>query len=348
MKRLIAIILVLVLTTTLFVSCNKQSEKSKFTESFIDYFDTVATVTGFCESVEEFDKIADEVEGLLKTYHELFDIYNTYSGINNIAVINAKAGEEAVEVDPEIIDLLDYSKQMYILTDGKTDVTLGAVLKLWHDKREEGVNNPEKATLPDSDKLQAAAKLGGFEKIITDREKNTVFITGKGMSIDVGAIAKGYATEKIAQKLEGNGITGFALNVGGNIRVIGDKPNGEKWTAAVKDPIGDGSVLTINMTQNSFVTSGSYQRFYTVNGVNYHHIIDPKTLYPSNEFTSVSVLTADSGMADCLSTALFSMGIEEGRALVESLSDTEALWLTPDGKIIYSSGFKDSVYGEAK
>ncbi len=343
MKKIISLLIIAVIILLCFTSCKKADEKQKFSESFIEYFDTVATVTGFCSSVEEFDKIADDVEYMLKSYHELFDIYNTYSGVNNLATVNSKAGVEKVTVDERIIDLVDYSKEMYTLTKGKTDVTLGAVLKLWHDKREEGILDPENATLPDYERLKEAALLRGFEKIEIDRENNTVFITEKGIALDVGAIAKGYATEKIALQLEGRGVTGFALNIGGNIRVIGDKPGGEKWTAAVKDPIGDGSVLTINMDKKSFVTSGSYQRFYTVDGKNYHHIIDPQTLYPSNEFNSVSILTDDSGKADCLSTALFSMSLEEGREVIENIPDTEALWLTADGKIIYSSGFEKSV-----
>ena len=248
-------------------SCTKTSdEKKKFTESFIDYFDTVATVTGFEKDVESFDKVADDVEYMLKGYHELFDIYNSYSGVNNIRTVNENAGVKAVKVDDRIIDLLLFSKEIYDLTKGKTDVTLGAALRLWHNEREKGISAPESAALPDESALNAAGQLRGFQYLQIDAENKTVFITEKGISLDVGAVAKGYATEKIAMQLEARGVTGYALNIGGNIRVIGDKPDGTKWTAAVRDPDSDGYLMNINLDMKSFVTSGSYQRFYTVNG----------------------------------------------------------------------------------
>lgn len=347
MKRLISLIITAVLLLSTLTSCTKTSdEKKKFTESFIDYFDTVATVTGFEKDVESFDKVADDVEYMLKGYHELFDIYNSYSGVNNIRTINENAGVKAVKVDDRIIDLLLFSKEIYDLTKGKTDVTLGAALRLWHNEREKGISAPESAALPDESALNAAGQLRGFQYLQIDAENKTVFITEKGISLDVGAVAKGYATEKIAMQLEARGVTGYALNIGGNIRVIGDKPDGTKWTAAVRDPDSDGYLMNINLDMKSFVTSGSYQRFYTVNGKRYHHIINPETLYPSDTFSSVSVLTDDSGKADSLSTALFSMTLEEGKMLIASLPDTEAVWVENGGEVHYSEGFLKSVIKE--
>lgn len=347
MKKLFCLILSFILCLSV-CGCNSvnTSDKKKFTESYIDYFDTVATVTGFETSVEEFDMIADDIENMLKEYHKLFDIYNAYSEINNIYTINEKAGISPVVVDEKIIDLIEYSKEVYMLTNKMTDITFGSVLKIWHEKRENGINNPENATLPTIEELTVASKNTGFEKIIIDREKSSVYIAENGISLDVGAVAKGYATEKIAKQLEAKGITGYALNIGGNIRVIGNKPDGSKWTAAVTDPNGEGYLMNINLDKKSFVTSGSYQRFFTVNGERYHHIISPDTLFPSNYFTSVSVLTDNSALADSLSTALFSMSLEEGSRIIEKLEDTEAVWVEPDGDIHYSSGFKDSVYKE--
>lgn len=348
MKRLISLLIVSVFVCICFTSCSKQNEKQKFSESFIDYFDTVASVTGFCNSLEEFDSISEDIEQMLKEYHEFFDIYNTYSDLNNLATINSKAGIESVKVDEKIIDFLLFSKEMYSVTKGYTDVTFGAVLKIWHDKRTDGIQNSANAKLPDSEELASASLLRGFDKVIIDKENSTVFITEKGLSLDVGAVAKGYATEMVALELESKGVTNFALNIGGNIRVIGNKPDNTKWTAAVKDPDGDGYLMNINMDENSFVTSGSYQRFYTVDGKRYHHIIDPDTLYPADEFSSVSVMTSHSGIADCLSTALFAMSLEEGKKLIDSLENTEALWVTNDGNIVFSSSFDKCVIKEGE
>ncbi len=347
MKKILSLIYVLVIILSLFASCKEKKEK--FTESFIDYFDTVSTVTGYEKNISDFDKNSTQIEALLKEYHKLYDIYNSYSGINNVRTINEMAGVEPVRVDQRIIDLIDYAKEMYALTKSKTNVTLGSVLKIWHEYREEGIAYPEQAAVPSEDKLKAAAEHTGFDKIIVDRENNTVFITDSDASLDLGAVAKGYATEQIAKTLESQGVTGYALNIGGNIRVIGDKPNGDKWTAAVKNPDSMAEstyLMSINLENKAFVTSGSYVRFYTVDGKRYHHIIDPETLYPKDEFSSVSILSSDSGLADCLSTALFCMSYEQGKEIIENIDGTEAVWVKPDGEILYSSGFEEFVIKE--
>ena len=346
MKKLTAILLCVIMI--LYISgCNndKNPEYVRYTESFIDYFDTVATVMGDEADSDTFNAIADEVETMLKKYHEFFDIYNSYEGLNNVYTINQNAGIEAVVVDKEIIEFLDFSKEMCELTEGKTDITFGAVFKIWHDKRDYGIKNPDKATLPDLDELDDAKVKTGFDKVVIDRDHSSVYITEKGVSLDVGAIAKGYATEKIAQHLEAKGISGYALNIGGNLRSIGQyKRNGSNWTAAIADPDGEGYIMNIYLDKKSFVTSGSYQRFYIVDGVNYHHIIDTDTLFPSKFFTSVSVLTDNSSRADALSTALFCMSLKDGLELIESLADTEAVWVDAKGKCYYSSGFEKSVF----
>ncbi len=343
-KKIVALIIAVSLCTICFSSC--KPKKQKFTESYIDYFDTVASVTGYEESQSEFNKVADIVERELKEYHKLFDIYNSYANINNIKSINDNAGIKAVPVDKKIIELLDFCKEMYTLTNGKTDITMGAVLRIWHDYRSEGVNDPEKAELPGRQELDEAGKKHGFNKVIIDRDNNTVFISEKGLSLDVGAVAKGYATQKIAERLEALSATGYALNIGGNIRVIGDKESGEKWTASVANPDTKESMMTVSLDHCSFVTSGSYIRYYTVDGVRYHHIIDNETLFPKNEFTSVSVLTDNSGIADALSTALFCMSYDEGVSLINSLSNTEAVWIRANGEALYSEDFLSSVVKE--
>ncbi len=347
MKKFLSLIFVLAIILSLFASCKEK--KDKFTESFIDYFDTVSTVTGYEVNASDFDKNSAKIEELLIEYHELYDIYNSYAGINNVRTINEKAGIEPVKVDKKIIDLIDYAKEMYTLTKGKTDVTLGSVLQIWHEYREHASAHPEEASLPDYAELNSAAEHTGFDKIVIDREKSTVFILDSDTSLDLGAVAKGYATEQIAKTLEDMGVTGYALNIGGNIRVIGDKPDGSKWTAAVKNPDAMAEntyLMNVNLDNKAFVTSGSYIRFYTVDGKRYHHIIDPETLYPKDEFASVSILSSDSGMADCLSTALFCMSYQEGKALIEDIDGTEAVWVTPDGKTLYSSGFEKHIVKE--
>ena len=165
------------------------------------------------------------------------------------------------------------------------------------------------------------------------------------MSLDVGAIAKGYATEKVADMLEGQGISHVLLDIGGNIRAIGDKPDGTLWRLGLQNPDLDSDenyVHIIELESTSLVTSGDYQRYYTVNGKRYHHIIDPQTLMPSDRFTDVSVIYEDSGISDAMSTALFNMDIEEGKALAESVG-AEVLWIFQDGSETMTDGFADYI-----
>ncbi len=329
-----------------FPSCGSEREKQKFSVTHLDYFDTVSVIVGFETSQEEFDANAEFIESELAEYHKLYDIYKSYSGINNLCTVNKNAGIQPVEVDLKIIELLDECIRLYDITKGRTNVAFGSVLSIWHDYRTWGTDDPENAKIPPRGDLLVAAEHIDISKITIDREKNTVFLSDPKMSLDVGAIAKGYATERIAKDLKAKGITGYTLNIGGNIRTLGTKTDGSKWTASVFDPDPEsetGSVMIVEIADKAFVTSGSYQRYYTVDGKQYHHIIDPYTLLPKFDFTSVSVVCHDSGLADALSTALFNMSLEEGEDLVDSLDGVEAMWMTANYEIYYSKGFKEYV-----
>ena len=190
---------------------------------------------------------------------------------------------------------------------------------------------------------KTAAEHTDIGQLIIDEENCTVTLTDPEMTLDVGAIAKGYATERVARFLEEKGITGYVLNVGGNVRTIGTKPDGSGWVTGIKNP-KDPSTIAVNITiaDTSCVTSGSYERFFIADGKKYHHIIDPDTLFPAEYFDSVTVITPDSGVADCLSTALFCMSYEEGLKLLESFG-AEALWILPDGEKLYSPGMEQLV-----
>lgn len=320
-------------------------EKFKYTEYSFDWFDTATTVTGYAESQEEFDAVYAEISEMFTFYHRLYTIYNKYGDLNNMYTINTADG--AVEVDVKIIDLIEYAKEMYYLTNGKTNIAMGSVLSLWHDARSYGTKHPENAKLPSMEKLQNAAEHTDIEDVIIDRENGTVMLADSEMSLDVGAIAKGYAVEMVAQYLEEKGITGYLLNVGGNVRAIGNKPDGSKWTVGIENPDAKGEedafLEYIGATSEAVVISGSYQRFYIVDGKSYHHIIDSETLMPSEMYRSVAVVCGNSALGDALSTALFCMSFEEGKALIESIDGVEAMWLTNSGEKMHSSGFNNYI-----
>ncbi len=344
MIRKITCLLLSITIIFCFSSC--KSEKQKFTKTFIEYFDTASTVVGYEFDEEEFNKTCEFIEKQLEEYNNLYDIYKTYDNVNNIKTINQNAGKEAVKVDKKIIDLLVFSKEIYNKTNGNVNVAMGSVLKLWHEHREFGLSEPESATVPSKTELSKANNHTDINNVVIDTEKSTVYLKDSEMSLDVGAIAKGYATQCIAQSLTSMGKTSYTLNFGGNIRTIGNKGDDTPWTASVTNPdltAENSSIMRVNLTDCSFVTSGSYQRYYEVDGVKYHHIINPKTLYPENNFTSVSIYAKDSGLADALSTALFNLSLEDGKKLLSAFEDAEAMWVTSNGEITYTDSFENII-----
>lgn len=324
-------------------SGQKEEKLTKYDTQFFELFDTVTSVTGYAKDEETFQSYVDVFYDELKEYHQLYDIYNDYEGVNNIKTINDHAGVEPVEVDDRIIQMLEEAVDMYKLTDGKMNVAMGSVLSIWHEYREAGIANPEQAELPPQKELEEAAKHMDITKMVIDPEKKTVYLEDPDMSLDVGAIAKGYAAEMASRKVEEAGLKHALISVGGNIRCIGTKPDGEKWVVGVQNPDTTSSeryLHRLSLDGMSLVTSGTYQRYYTVDGVNYHHIIHPDLLKPWDRYSSISILSADSGTADALATAVFNMELDDGMKLIESQDGVEAMWIEADGTEHYSSGFK--------
>ena len=317
------------------------AELQRYQGTFLELFDTVTVVLGYASSEEEFNAEVQALRSSLEEYHQLYDIYNDYEGVNNIKTINDNAGGDPVEVDQRIIDLLLFCRDMYKRTGGKTNVMFGSVLSIWHDAREYGINNPLEAYLPDEAELEAASAHTSFDSLVIDDEANTVQITDPEASLDVGAVAKGYAVQRVCEDAP----EGLLVSVGGNVCATGPRPtDGSAWVVGVQDPDGSASdyLLTVNLTEGCLVTSGDYQRYYTVDGVRYHHIIDPDTLQPPQYWRAVSIICPDSGVADALSTALFCMDRESGEALLEEF-DAEALWIAPDGTLSYTAGFEELI-----
>ena len=338
MKRFFALCSLFLVLLSL---CGCKQEK-RFQKTYIDYFDTVVTIIGYEKSEKDFNAICNEIEPLLDRYHKLFDIYNSYNGINNIYTIN-NAKKEAPVVDKELIDLIEFSKEMYALTNGQTNIAMGSVLKHWHNARLNASGESGKASIPDISLLKEAAKHCDINDVIIDKEKSTVFLNDPQMRIDVGAVAKGYAMQKVYEHLETKGVSGYALNFGGMVKMLGKRGDGQEWTVAVENPISTSSYVPIVSPKNyALSTSGSYQRYFEVDGVRYHHIIDPDTLMPENNYLAVSVLTENCAEADVLSTALFNMSLEDAKkALAEREDSVGVMWVFPDGKREYFGNFKD-------
>ena len=337
MKRIIPIFLVL---SILFSGCGmKQPEQTRYNATFLTLFDTVTTIVGYADSEEEFQAKAQAVHDELLIYHQLFDIYHDYDGIANLKTINDQAGIAPVLVDPIIIELLNDCKEYSVITGGLVNVAMGSVLELWHVARNAGINDPANAKLPDTSKLQAAAQHMDLGAVIIDEAASTVYLSDAEMSLDVGAIAKGWATRRVAEKAP----EGLLISVGGNVCATGPKTAaGDPWIIGVQDPDSTENLHTIYVTDGAVVTSGDYQRVYYVDGKAYHHIIDPDTLMPSLYWRSVTVVCSDSGLADALSTALFLLPLEDGKVLAQKCS-AEVLWIDETGAEFMTPGFGEMI-----
>jgi len=310
--------------------------------AYFAYFDTVSYVYSYAgDSAEQFESCSADVASILEEYHQLFDIYHEYSGINNLCTVNRLAGGDPVEVDEKLIKFLLYARELYEQTGGEMNIMMGAVLSLWHDCRSEASDDPAAARLPEQQALEEAMLHTDFSLLEIDAENCTVRITDANASIDVGALGKGYATEMAARYLEQQGVTSYVLNIGGNIRIIGAKPDGSGWSTGIRDPFSaeGGQAIMLTLADTACVTSGVYERYFVVDGERYHHVIDPDTLWPAQYFASISIITKDSALADALSTALFCMPQEEGAALAEAFG-AEVVWILHDGEVRYTEGIE--------
>ena len=339
MKGILSALLILCL---LISGCSlpAKTEEKQYTATFLDLFDTVTTIIGRAESEAAFREKAQSIHDDLQYYHRLFDIYNDYEGVVNLKTVNEMAGIQPVKVEKAVIELLLACKEYCHLTDGNVNVAMGSVLALWHNARTDGIRDPQNAKLPSAEALQEAALHTDIDCVQIEEGASTVYITDPKVRLDVGAIAKGWATQRVAEKAP----SGLLISVGGNVCATGPKrQDGTAWVIGIQDPDqADKNLHTLYLTKGSVVTSGDYQRTYWVEGKAYHHIIDPQTLMPATKWRSVSIVCPDSGLADALSTGLFLMDYEQGKALAQKCG-AEVLWVSTDGTEHMTPGFEKSL-----
>ena len=321
----------------------EQKELIKYSNLSYDAgFDTVYAYTEYGTDEEAMKENFETGTGMFSQCNALFDIYNSYEGVSGLKEINDNAGKAPVEVDPVLIGMLKEAKNFSELTDGAFDITIGSILKVWHNYREEGIEENaagRPGKVPSMEELQEAAAHTGWSHVTIDEEKNTVYLDDPEMSLDAGGIAKGYAAEMIGQALDDRVSSYASINAGRNIRTVHTKADGSDWRIGIVDPETGSSLLVISKPGScSFVTSGDYERFYEgEDGTRYHHIIDPSTLMPAAYYRSVTIITEDSSAADCLSTALFCLSVEEGRAVLQKYEQqsghtADAVWIMAKDK----------------
>ncbi len=306
--------------------CGARSERFRYT--WYDAFDTAVTLTAYAADEAAFSRGAEAFEAELFRLHAIFDRYAPHEGVQGLYALNA-AGGEWVEVEPELYGLLE---QLQAWGAGETfNPALGGVIDVWAQAREAGV-------LPDGGALEAAAMHADFSAL--ELSDGRARLTDPETVIDLGASAKGYATQLLRETAAAY-FDCFLIDAGGNV-LCGPAPEGESavWRVGVAAPDGEGLALTLGIADMSVVTSGDDQRYYVVDGVRYHHIIDPATLYPARNMRQATVITYDSGYADYLSTLLFLLPLDEALETAEVLEGVEAVFIANDGTLQMTSGAK--------
>ncbi len=350
--KLVTVLLIVPLLMFAAMGCEGDSNEhfNRYSDSIFDTFDTLVQFVAYAESEEEFGEYFEHAHERLTELHRLFDIYHTYDGVNNIKTINDQAGIAPVEVEQEVIDMIFFASKWSEKTGGKVNIALGPVLEIWHYHREEALFDPFSAELPPVERLQQAAEYTDIDKIVVDEEQNTVFLPEAEMSLDVGAVAKGYAMELVARELIDLGLQSAIISAGGNIKTIGQpkEADRDRWGVGIQDPgetvVSSGSdnlLDVIYLAEGSVDTSGDYQRYYRVDGEMYHHLIDPDTLMPANYYRAVTVVATEPAPADFMSSALFLVPFEESLDMAESMEQFEALWVMPDSEIRMTDGMQD-------
>jgi len=302
--------------------CSAEKELPKLSEVGF-YLDTVITLTAYTEDGQILKDAMEECgryEQMLSRTIEGSDVWR----INH-------ANGKPVKVSEDTAAILRCAAEISENSSGAFDITIAPASTMWDF-------TSGKVELPDTEALAAAAALVDYSKV--QLEGNTVTLP-EGMMIDLGGIAKGYIADKVKAYLEERGVEHAILSFGGNIVAIGKKPDGKDWKVGIQDidkPTGEYMLVVANRG-GSTVTSGIYERGFEVDGVRYHHLLNPKTGWPEqNELASVTILSESSMEGDALATAAFILGKGKGLELIESLPGIEAVFIERDRKVTYSSG----------
>jgi len=277
------------------------------------------------------DILEDAVDKAFKDIERLERKLSRYNPDSMISRINQSAGESPVRVDDETFMLIQKSVEVCAQSNGAFDITILPVLMLWKIDNDNPVP-------PDDADVKEKLKQTGCQKIVLDEKTHTVFLPEKGMGIDLGGIAKGYAVDSAVRVLKNNAVRSGLVNAGGDIVVFGAR--GKGMAIGIQHPREREKIIAkIYLSDGAIATSGDYERFYIYNGVRYSHIINPKTGYPVQGEASVSVKADSCLVADAWSTALFVMGREAGMKILQSHPGIEALFIGPSGSMSATSWF---------
>ena len=324
-----SLLLILAITAIMITSCSAKDNSVPVEEQGF-FMGTVITEKVYGSNAETAaKKVMDRIQQLEK-------IMTINSPNSEIVLLNSSAGIDKVNLSPESIFVLNRAKYFSQLSNGAFDVTVGPLVKSW------AIGTTD-AKVPDKAEIEQLLKLVDYKSITIDEKSNTAQLLKKGQIVDLGGIAKGYAGDEAVKIYKEHDIKSAFINIGGNVVVLGSKPDKTPWKVGIQDPRAtrDNYLGIVEVSNKAVVSSGDYERFFEKDGIRYHHILDPYTGYPANSgLMSVTIIADSSIDADALSTATFVLGLQKGIELIESLKGVEAIFITNDKKIYTTKGLK--------
>lgn len=332
MKRAV---LVLLITAVVFsgFSCSRQNQENIYRKNGI-IMDTLVTITVAANSPKQANSAIDAAFAELRHLEKLISFWDPKS---EISAMNREAGIRPVKVSPETMDLLEKALFVSKKTDGAFDCTIGPEIRQWDFK---------KKIMPGPEAIKRALSLVDYRAVKLDKANSTAFLDRKGMSFDTGGIAKGWGADMAEAVLKANGIKAGLIAIAGDIKAFGRKPDGHGWIVGIENPRPEGKndqvLARIELVDEGISTAGDYERCFFINGVMYHHILNPKTGYPARGFESVSLITPKGVWSDGFDDGIFVLGPEKGIALVKELG-FNAITVDSSGKLGITSGIRPRV-----
>lgn len=312
------------LLAALLLGCGEK-EPCRRTEFLLD---TVVTVTLYDGTEADLAAAFEEME-------RLEGLLSAYAPGSDLVALAREAGRAEVPLALETMELLQFAQEMYAATAKKLDVSAGPLIDLW--AVDQGGHYPS------AQELAAALGLLGLEELTLDPAAGTGYLPRAGMSLNLGALAKGYIADRVKELLQSRGVTSGVIDLGHNLLLLGEKPGGKAFSLGIQNPAGGELLRILALRDKSLVTSGTYERYFEYEGRRYHHVLDPSTGYPADTgLWAVTILSQSSLLGDALSTACLLLGPEEGRALVDGIEEAEALFVLEDGRILTTAGFPEA------
>lgn len=330
-KKITYALVVLSVLAILAVSLFKGRQKESVTYSRA-LMGTIVQVTVMEGAEERYDRAAEAAFTEIARLEEIFSSYKTESDVSRVS----KNSGDTVKVSPETIEVLKTAVRVAELSNGAFDPTVGALGKLWGYSGEKGV-------VPTDEDIARVLPLVDYRAIVIDESSSRAGLKRKGMSLNLGGVAKGYIVNKAVEALKREGVARGIIHAGGDM-VVFQVDEKEPFSIGIQHPREKRLLGKALIYNGAVATSGDYERFFEIGGKRYHHILDPRTGFPAEGTQSATVIAKDPTLADALSTAVFVMGPSAGMDLIERFPDVEGVIVDSEGRVVKSSGFKGEIY----